>query len=248
MPAMQMRFASLFLSVSLVVGGLRAQTEPDSNVAKDIARIHVEAIGGVDRLTRLAALRTAGQTQAGGQELEFQMWARRPNAVRIEIEADGLLMVQAWDGEGEPWIQAGEDGEARPMPPALAGAFKLESEFDDPLFNPEERGYVLDYAGEDEVGGRPVVKLIATRSASDQSVLFLAADTYFIVRQDRVQLRPDGARSETQTFFGDFRPVQGVILPHKILVWAGEELVSDTELNWMEANPPVDDSLFVMPE
>ena len=244
---MQQRFASLFLSLGLVVGAAWAQTDHVTKVARDIARIHVEAIGGVDRLTRLESLRTAGETKAGGQELEFQMWARRPNAVRIEIEAKDLMMIQGWDGKGEPWIQAGENGQARPMQPVLASAFKLEAEFDDPLFNAEERGYVLDYAGEDEVGGRPVVKLIATRSASDQSVLFLAADTYFIVRQDRVQLRPDGSRSETQTFYGDFRPVQGVILPHKILVWAGEELVSDTELNWMEANPPVDDALFTMP-
>lgn len=237
----------------LVIFGLMvavsvATAQSGNDVARDIARIHVEAIGGVDRLNRLESLRAGGETVTGGQEMEFQLWARRPNAVRIEIEAQNLLMIQAWSGEGEPWLRAGGEGEARAMPSALADAFKLEAEFDDPLFRAEERGYVLDYAGEDEVGSRPVVKLIATRSASDQSVLYLAADTYFIVRQDRVQLRPDGSRTETQTFYGDFRPVQGVILPHKIVVWAGEEKVSETVLNWMEANPPVDDELFAMPE
>ena len=219
-----------------------------SDVTKDIARIHVEAIGGHERLVRLSALRAAGESTVGGQQMEFQMWARRPNAVRIEIEAQGLLLTQAWSGEGEPWLRAGEKGEARVMPRALAEAFKAEAEFDDPLFQSEERGFVLDYAGEDEVAQRPVVKLIATRSAAEQSILYLAADTYFIVRQDRVQLRPDGSRTETQTFYGDFRPVQGVILPHKVVVWSGEELVSETVLNWMEANPPLDADLFIKPE
>ncbi len=235
-----------FLLLGVVVPGATAQT--DNAVAKDIARIHVEAIGGVDRLNRLSALRAAGESRVGGQEMDVQLWARRPRAVRIEVESQGLLMIQGWNGEGEPWLQAGEDGKARLMPPPLAEAFKVEAEFDDPLIRSEERGYVLDYAGEDEVGARPVVKLIATRSARDQSVLYIAADTYFIVRQDRVQLRPDGSRSETQTFYGDFRPVQGVILPHKIVVWAGEEQVSETHLNWMEANPPLEDAMFVMPE
>ncbi|WP_221031899.1 hypothetical protein [Actomonas aquatica] len=239
---MQVRFSTVLIGLLVLAGAQTAKA--NANVAADIARIHVEAIGGVDRINRLESLRAGGETVASGQEMDFQMWARRPNAVRIEVEAQGLYMVQGWSGEGEPWIQAGAEGERRAMPPALASAFKLESEFDDPLVNPEERGYVLDYAGEDEVGERPVVKLIATRSASDQSVLYIAADTYFIVRQDRVQLRPDGSKSETQTFYGDFRPVQGVILPHKVVVWAGEELVSETMMNWMEGNPPLEKGMF----
>ena len=231
----------------VLLSAVTSAVHANPQVAKDIARIHVEAIGGHERLARLSALRAGGESKVGGQEMEFQMWAKRPNAVRIEIEAQGLLLTQAWSGDGEPWMRAGEKADARLMPRALADAFKTEADFDDPLYQSEERGFVLEYAGEDEVGQRPVVKLLATRSATEQSILFLAADTYFIVRQDRVQLRPDGTRTETQTFYGDFRPVQGVILPHKIVVWSGEELVSETVLGWMEANPPIEADLFTMP-
>ncbi len=243
---MHVRLVSWFMGVLVSVASLCGQASSD--VARDIARIHVEALGGMERLEKLTSLRAGGETVAGGQTVDFQMWARRPNAVRLEVESNNLMLIQAWDGEGKPWMQAGEESPAREMPPVMADAFKADAEFDDPLFRPEERGYVLDYAGEDEVGGRPVVKLIATRSASDQSVLYLAADTYFIVRQDRVHLRPDGSRTETQVFYGDFRPVAGVIFPHKVITWVGDDMVSDTSLSWMEPNPPAEDSLFTMPE
>lgn len=243
---MHVRLASWILGV--VVSGVSLWGQASSDVARDIARIHVEALGGMERLARLESLRAGGETVVGGQTMDFQMWARRPNAVRLEVGARNLMLIQAWDGQGSPWMQAGEESPAREMPAVMADAFRAEAEFDDPLYRPEERGYVLDYAGEDEVGGRPVVKLIATRSASDQSVLYLAADTYFIVRQDRVRLRPDGSRSETQVFYADFRPVAGVIFPHKVITWAGDQMVSETSLHWMEPNPPVEDSQFSLPQ
>ena len=75
------------------------------------------------------------------------------------------------------------------------------------------------------------MKLLATRNFTDQSTLYLAADTYFILRQDRVRRESNGSSLKTQTFYQDFRPVLGVIMPHRILVQEGERLVSDVVLN-----------------
>lgn len=215
--------------------------------AADIARIHVEAIGGRDRVERLESFRAAGQSRLGEVTLDFQMWAARPRSIRIEVMMQNQTLIQGWDGSGEAWIQGGVGGEVQPMPENVKDRFKSESEFDTPLVNPEERGYALEYAGEDEVGGRPVVKLLATRDFTDQSTLYLAADTYFIVRQDRVRIAPDGSRTATQTYYGDFRPVLGVIMPHHISVYEGERLTSDVTLNWIEPNPPREDDLFRAP-
>ncbi|MBT5904153.1 MAG: hypothetical protein HOH58_18800, partial [Opitutaceae bacterium] len=140
-----------------------------------------------------------------------------------------------------------QDGPAGVMPTALGARFKVESAFDTPLFRPAERGFLLEYAGEDEVDGRPAVKILATRDLIDQSTLYLSADTYFILRQDRTRRQDDGPALRVQTFYSDFRPVLGVIMPHRIAVKEGERIVSDVVLNWMEPNPPLDESDFRMP-
>lgn len=238
-----MRLISRILFCLPMVGFLSDRLGADA-AAADIARIHVEAIGGRDRVERLESFRAAGQSRVGDVTMDFQMWAARPRSIRIEVMMQNQTLIQGWDGRGEAWIQGGVGGEVQPMPDAVKDRFKSESEFDTPLINPEERGYALEYAGEDEVGGRPVVKLLATRDFTDQSTLYLAADTYFIVRQDRSRIAPDGTRIATQTFYGDFRPVLGVILPHQISVYEGERLASDVTLNWIEPNPPMEDGMF----
>ncbi|MCC5025305.1 MAG: hypothetical protein J6386_22090 [Candidatus Synoicihabitans palmerolidicus] len=67
-----------------VLGGGVLKAE-GSDVATDNARIHVEAMGGLERVMRLKSLRTGEQIRTADQELEFQMWAERPNCVRVEI-------------------------------------------------------------------------------------------------------------------------------------------------------------------
>lgn len=217
------------------------------DLAEDIARIHIEAVGGEARVERLQSFRAAGQSTVGDFTMEFQMWAQRPQSIRIEVMLQNQKLVQGWDGESDPWLQNGANGVTELMPRALAARFKVESSFDTPLFRPKDQGYALEYAGEGEVDGRPVVKLLATRNFTDQSTLYLAADTYFMVRQDRVRSESDGSSINTQTFYRDFRPVLGVIMPHRILVYEGDRLVSDVELNWIEANPPLDSGDFRMP-
>ncbi len=227
------------IASGLIGTSLRAEA-----LAVDIARIHVEAIGGQERVDRLESFRAAGQSRLGEVTLDFQMWAARPRSIRIEVMMGNQTLVQGWDGYAEPWIKGGMEGDPQPMPANVKERFKSESDFDTALVNPVKRGFALEYAGEDEVDGRPVVKLLATRNLTDQSTLFLAADTYFIVRQDRVRFSADGVRVETQTYYDDFRPVLGVIMPHQISVYEDGRLSSSVTLNWIEPNPPMEPEMF----
>lgn len=241
-----MRQIFSFLCVALFGVGSLCPAQSD-DLAADIARIHIEAIGGLERVKRLESFRAAGQSRVGDVSLDFQMWAARPALIRIEVQTGRQMLIQGWDGESEPWLQGGPGGPVQTMPANVRERFKSESDFDTPLFEPEARGFSLEYAGEDEVNERPVVKLLATRNYTDQSTLFLAADTYFIVRQDKVKISADGSRLESRTMYDDFRPVLGVILPHRILVYQNDQLMSDVMLSWMEPNPPLEEGWFAPP-
>ena len=224
-------------------GGVKA-----NDLAGDIARIHVEAIGGMERVDRLKSIRAAGAVRLGTNEMEFQMWAERPNRIRMEISRATVTLVQGWDGKNEPWLREGTAGQMITMKGQIAADFKADSEFDDPLIRSKERGYTVEYAGEEDVEGGSVVKLLVTKSVSDQVTLYLASDTYFIVREDRKHTLLNGEIDETQTFYNDFRPVLGVTLPHAITMQAGDEVLSQTVLNWIEPNPPIDEGFYSKPK
>lgn len=242
---MRRLFSGLILS-GLAIGLPSAAWADD--LAGDIARIHVEAIGGKERVERLKSVRGAGLVRLGDNEMDFQMWAARPNLIRIEVARGPVTLVQGWDGKNEPWLQEGTSGQLITMQGQIAVDFKADSEFDDPLFRPKERGYTVEYAGEEEMEGGSVVKLLVTRSVSDQITLYLASDTYFIVREDRKQRLLSGDVDETQTYYDDFRPVLGVTLPHSITMQSGDKILSQTVLTWIEPNPPVEDGFYRKPE
>jgi hypothetical protein len=243
-PATEIKFVAVAILLAVFAATPAIQA---NDIAGDIARIHIEAIGGEERVANLSSLRTAGVIVAGGQEMDFQMWAERPNHVRVELESAGLYIVQGWAGEGDPWVLAGENGQVQPMPSGMKESFIADADFDDPLFQSEARGFTVEYAGEDEVDGRPVVRLLATRNITEQRMLYLAADTYFIVQEDRATTRLDGTLLETRIRYGEFRPVRGVILAHFIQVWENGELVNEIRISWMEPNPPSDPTLYTQP-
>src|SRR5687768_14524903 len=67
-----------------------------ANRADDLARIHLEALGGPERVAALASLRATGHVLSGGKRVGFHMIAARPAKLRLEIESGGRTLVQAY--------------------------------------------------------------------------------------------------------------------------------------------------------
>jgi outer membrane lipoprotein-sorting protein len=239
-----MRLTGLFLSllVGLTLPELRADR------AADIARIHIEAIGGRTRINLMTTLAATGRVEIDGREMRFRLLAERPNRLRMETEFDGRRLVQGTDGENPPWQFNPDDQPV--VVTRLSGQqardFAADAEFDDPLVDYAERGYVLDYAGEATVDGRKVLKLLVTRRLVDSYFLLVDAETYFITRRVTPQVR-GGLEVVRETIYDDFRPVGGVIMPHRITVRVGDRQLHDTIMLTVTSNARVPTGSFSPP-
>src|SRR4051812_1651852 len=137
---------NLFCWIPLLAVALPARADR----VEDLARIHIEAIGGQQRIAALSALRATGRVVANGKQVHFTLTAARPASVRLETENGGRSLVQASDGAEPAWeFDTGSwPPQYRPMAEANAKMFVADAEFDDPLVAGAARGYVFDYAGE----------------------------------------------------------------------------------------------------
>lgn len=208
--------------------------------AAELAQSYVSAMGGKDRIAALTTMRATGRVLMAGRELRFSLVAARPNRVRIETQAEGRTFVQGYDGQAAPWqYEVTRRGRTtRAMGEGDAKEFIADAEFDDPLVNAAERGYALDVAGETVIaGGKRVLRLMVTRRLTETYELLIDPETFFILR--RVQTRPSPAGREVviETHYDDFRPVAGVILPHRIAVTINGETKHQTVLDTVEPNP-----------
>lgn len=226
--------------------GLVAVVRADN--AADIARIHTEAIGGKQIIEQLQTLRATGHVNIDGRVVNFQLVAERPNQLRLETLAEGRRLIQATDGIAPPW-QFDPDGkplQVRSLEGEAAKEFTADAEFDDPLVDPGARGYAVDFAGEGLADGRPAIRLLVTRQLVDSYELLVDAETYFIVRKIATRVR-DGREVKIETVYDDFRPVAGVIMPHRYVVYAKGRKLHETILESVEPNSSLPERSFQQP-
>ena len=221
-------------------------TRADS--ADDVARIHIEAIGGKLRMNLLRTLQAAGRVNIDGRVLTFRLLAERPNRLRMETRSGSRRIVQATDGVSAPWQL---DPDAKPgrvtqLEGEEAREFASDAEFDDPLVDYAARGYSIDYAGETQVGDRRAIKLLVTRRLVDSFQLMVDAETYFILQKVSVRVR-QARQVKMEITYDDHRPVAGIIIPHRYLTYADGRLLHETILESVEANAPVPPDSFTAP-
>ena len=229
-----------------VLNGLTGVSLVRADFAADLARIHVEAIAGQERLQKLKALRATGFTHIQGKELRFVMWAERPNRVRTETMNAGRVLTQGYDGVNPPWVLDSKTGKVVAMGVEAAREFSADADFDDPLVARGSRTVTMDYAGETEIEGHPVFKLLVTQNFTESSFVYLDNKTYFIIRRDITKVR--GGVSETvETYYSDFSSMNGIILPHRITEKSAGQLRHETVLEFVEANPVLMPGFFSRP-
>jgi hypothetical protein len=217
--------------------------------AGDLARLHTEAIGGAARIAQLSALQATGTVRIAERTLRIGLVAQRPNRVRTIVQAQGYMLIQAYDGVNPPWqidVSAKSSG-PQSIGEAAAHEFINDAEFDDPLVSPPERGYSIDYAGTTEANGRRVFRLLVTHRLTETFELELDGDTYFIIRRLSTRTLADGREIKLETRYADFRPVAGVVVPFRIGVYVGDRLLNETVLESVEANPPLEAAVFSRP-
>ena len=238
-----MRFWAMFLGSLLSVAMLRADQ------AADIARIHLEAIGGRERIASLVALRVSGYVMAGGKRVKFTMIAARPDRVRLETQSNGRTLVNASDGIDPPWeFDTGTwPPRYREMGDSAAKSFTADAEFDDPLVAGEARGFTLDFGGQVERNGRKLLRVLVTKKLAETFTVLVDPDTYFIVQREEARATSTGRQRPIVTRYEDFRPVDGVLLPHRVTLETDGRVAQEMIMETIETNPELSPETFTRP-
>jgi hypothetical protein len=218
--------------------------------AADIAQIHLEAIGGRRRIVALSALRMSGLVVLGEKRVRFTLIAARPNRVRLETGGNGRTLVNASDGEEPAWeFDTGTwPPRYRTMSEAAAKAFTADAEFDDPLVAGPARGFTLEYAGEADIDGRKLLRILVTRNLADTFTLLLDEQTYFIVLRVEHRTTAGGRKRQIITRYDDFRPVEGVLLPYRVTLMTDGRVEQQMIMEKIETHPDVAPETFTRPK
>jgi outer membrane lipoprotein-sorting protein len=246
-------FRSLASALALITAlAAPAFAQEGAPTADSLIAQSLDAMGGRDTLEGVETARITGTMNMGGMEAPFLYEWKAPDKVRIEFTIQGMTGTQAYDGE-TGWMVMPFMGKTDPekMSPEDTEQIKDDADFRGPLYNPESKGYAVEYAGEEEVEGTPAYKLTLTKENGDVSTVFLDKEYLLEIKQeDNRTIR--GQKMEMETSIGDYKEVAGLLLAHSREMrnsampegQNGQTMVFEK----VELNVEIPDERFEMPE
>ena len=240
---MPMRSSVLGLTALILAAAPAAAQTADDIIARYISRV-----GGADRIQAATSLRRTGKfIGGGGFEAVVVQENKRPNLVREEFNLQGMTAINAYDGKAGWKIDpfAGKK-DAESLSEDEMHAILLDSDFDEPLIGYKAKGNTAEFVGTDQIEGTNVYKLKITLPNGDLRTYYMDSDSYVPIRMDETRIIR-GAEQQFETTLGDYKPVNGWLLPFSIESGRKGQDKSTVHYEKIEANVPLDARRFAKP-
>jgi len=220
----------------------------------DLIAKNLQARGGEAKLRALTSMRITGSVSVQGMQLPMIVTAKRPNLMRQEMQIQDKKVVTAFDGE-KAWMINPMMGADAPqeVPGPQAEMTREQSDFDGPLMDYKAKGTTVELVKGDGpdgteklADGSKVFKLKITRKGGRTQYVYLDAESGIEVKTTN-QIEQGGQTYSIETEMADYRPENGIMVPHSIRNIMNGQPIMQMTVEKVEFNLPIEDALFKMP-
>ncbi|MCA9742453.1 hypothetical protein KC734_12985 [candidate division KSB1 bacterium] len=233
-----------------VATSLLAFASVQAQSVDDLIAKHLDAVGGVEKLKSIQSMKITGTSAipAMGVTASFTRTSMRPNMMRMDVQVQGQTMVQAYDGE-TAWqiVPFGGDPTPQAMPEAQAKYFRMQADLDGMLVDFKKKGHKIEFIGKEPVEEKDAYNLKVTMNTGDVTNIYLDTESYLQVKSRLVTPGPGGNNLEIDSYFSDFKTVDGMTMAHTITQNNPMQGKVETKMTEVQVNPEVDKSIFQMP-
>lgn len=212
----------------------------------EILENYFETIGQ-EKILNTQSMRVSGKALMMGMEAPIEFTSVRPDKMRIEIDFQGNLIVQAYDGT-TAWSINPTSGSAEAIEltgPQADGMIE-QADMDGLLWNYEEKGHQLELDDTDEMDGTEVYVLKMTKKNGNIDYYYMDAENFVVLKMKSKTIM-QGTEIETETLFSNFQDVDGYILPFTTEQLYGGQSAMTLSFENVEFDVDVDESIFSKP-
>ena len=224
--------------------------ETDVVKAKEILAAAVEAHGGIEKLQSVKNLVLAGRATANSPEgpidSEGTTYYVYPDKFRQDIKMPIGGASYVFDGSS---AFAVTPAGLQPLPPDAINTIKdiIFRQIIWLLTNLTQNDISIQYAGTEDVLGKPANVLLVKQPSGEMFKLFISEETSYIVKMGYRETE-QGVIRNRETFFDDYRDVDGIKIAYHILQNVEGKLFTEGRVNRVKLNEEIDESLFQAPE
>ncbi len=238
------------LVLTLLVAVLLTPAVSGAVELEEILQMNLEARGGLERLKSATAFRMRGKITMGQIEAPMLIEAKRPSRFRMEFTVQGMIGIQAFDGE-TAWMLMPFMGKTEPevMSDEQAKEMREQADFDGILVDWKEKGNTVELVGTGDVEGTDAHKLKVTLPSGDATFVYLDPESGIALQHETTSKVPgQGTEKKVVVTFSDYKEVEGLMIAHSMETTMGGQVVAVTTIDTVEVNPDISDDRFTMPE
>lgn len=212
----------------------------------EVLESHYKAINQ-EAVSKLKTMHIIGKSGRMGQEFDFQIWQKRPDKYRMEVNIQGQKMIQVFDGE-KAYLVAPWTGSQAPqeMGETETEQMKEQADMDGDLWNWKEKGSTISLEESEDFEGTEVFVLKVVKKNGNEKIYYLDADSYLPIKAES-KVMMQGAEVKMEAYMSNYKEVDGIITPFYIENRMDDQVMSTITMEEIIFDSEVSDDLFTKP-
>ncbi len=210
-----------------------------------IINAHLKA-SGQDQLNKISTVRSYGKAVQMGMELPFLQIQKRPDKMYLEIDIQGMKMIQAYDGEKgwliEPWVNP----DSRELTGQELYNFGQMASIDSDLVDWDKKNYSLEFIGREKFYDSEVFRLKLIKDDGETYLFYIDVDSY-LIKKMVTHSDYEGSIVEGETILSDYRDINGIKVPFMTEVRYGGQTLMTNLIEKVEFDVMIEDRFFSIP-
>ena len=245
---------NVILAFGLVLAATTAARADDAAAARALVDKAVKAHGGADALAKVPAVtvKFKGTAHAMGQAFPFTGEVASQGADRskidIEIEVMGqkFRFVSVVNGD-KGWIKMGDATNEMDKEQLAEAQEQARAGWVATLVPLKDKAFTLATTGEIEIDKRPALGVKVSSKGHRDVDLYFDKETGMLVKTE-ARAKDEGGKEVTdETFYADYKDVQGVKQAMKVTVKRDGKLYVEGEVTEYQLGESLDASVFAKP-
>lgn len=218
-----------------------------SQTADEIVEKSLKNYGGLEKMKEIKTWSITGSQFAPQMQanLPFKAFYKEPDKFRLEMEAMGQTIVQVAVGE-TGWMK-GPMGVMDVPKEQLSQITMIKDFFGNPLSDYKENVKSAELIGKVQLNGKDVYNVKMTAKEGQTFNMYFDAISFFIEKTS-INVGDSANPQILDIIFKNRAKINGVVYSKLVELYSGSELATKIEYEKVEANIPVEDSIFIKPK
>jgi outer membrane lipoprotein-sorting protein len=249
------KIAAVLGVVGLMALLIPVRADEDAKLREIVERA-IKIDGGIDKLKKFkgSVAKTKGKFHGLGEAIDYtgETSIQLPNRLRTEIHSkiggQDFTFVQVIDG-GKGWIKIGDMTTELNKDMLAEAKEQLNAANITHLLCLKDKDYKLSALGEVKVGERPALGIRVQRKGYRDVNLFFDKEKSLLLKMETrgKDLMQGGEEYTATTLYGDYKKVEGIMVPHKFTLKRDGKPFVDSETLEVKVAEKLDDSVFEKP-